>query len=412
MALAFPSYNILPCLVKDWIEIFILLEDLWMYAPRKLITCHTSTLTCPLSLVASRSVPASSVTSLKRDNFKQQTEKEYLWLDHTRRVLESENESLENTSWAAYHASHQSPESNVICPTALLPLFLESAHTVAMIKHSFCVVKSAVDHLNPGQTPVITFDQPLYALAKEIQWKWPEDYGEDKFVIMFGGLHIEMAALKTLGDWLKGSGWVQALVQAEIATAGTADSFLHAAHVTRTRRVHQVTVAALNILKHRAYDSYHKSCTRDGQDMLGFKQWRNQREQVCPHFQYWAIVMELEICVLVFIRSLRLGSFPMYLDALTELVSWFHALDHTNYARWIPVHLRDMAQLSMKNPDVAKEFNEGLFERPTECSLQSLLIMHTSRTMPTSKEMEELLGSLTTQVPFDVGWLRDQKWQG
>jgi len=43
---------------------------------------------------------------------------------------------------------------------------------------------------------------------------------------MFGGLHIEMAALKRLGDWLQGSGWVQALVQAEIVTAGTADSFL------------------------------------------------------------------------------------------------------------------------------------------------------------------------------------------
>ena len=69
---------------------------------------------------------------------------------------------------------------------------------MAMIKHSFSVIKSAVDHLNPGQTPVITFDQPLYALAKQVQWKWPDEYGEDKYVVMFGGLHIEMAALKTL----------------------------------------------------------------------------------------------------------------------------------------------------------------------------------------------------------------------
>ena len=70
-----------------------------------------------------------------------------------------------------------------------------------MIKHSMGVVKNVVEHLNPEQTPVITFDQPLFALAKQIQWKWPETYGEDKFVVMFGGLHIEMAALKTLGDW-------------------------------------------------------------------------------------------------------------------------------------------------------------------------------------------------------------------
>ena len=51
----------------------------------------------------------------------------------------------------------------------------------------------------------------------------------------------------------------------------------------------------------------------------------------------------------------------MYFDALTELVPWFHALDHTNYARWIPVHLRDMAELSTKHPEIAKEFSEGNF---------------------------------------------------
>jgi len=84
---------------------------------------------------------------------------------------------------------------------SLLPLFLENAHTVAMIRHSMDVVKNAVEHLNPGQTPVVTFDQTLFALAKQIQWKWPESYGEDQTVVMFGGLHIEMAALKTLGVW-------------------------------------------------------------------------------------------------------------------------------------------------------------------------------------------------------------------
>lgn len=39
--------------------------------------------------------------------------------------------------------------------------------------------------------------------------------GEDHFVIMLGGLHIEMAGLKMIGDWLEDSGWVEALVQAK-----------------------------------------------------------------------------------------------------------------------------------------------------------------------------------------------------
>ena len=46
----------------------------------------------------------------------------------------------------------------------------------------------------PGQIPILADDQPLYALAKEIQRTWPDWYGESKFVIMFGGLYIQMAS--------------------------------------------------------------------------------------------------------------------------------------------------------------------------------------------------------------------------
>jgi len=46
------------------------------------------------------------------------------------------------------------------------PLFHESAHTVAMVKHSMDVVRKAVQYLNAGQTPVVTFDQPFYIIAK------------------------------------------------------------------------------------------------------------------------------------------------------------------------------------------------------------------------------------------------------
>lgn len=305
------------------------------------------------------SLPAPRFTSLTRQNFEQHTEEEYQWLHHTKQTLEDKaEEDNDNISWAAFHAKRQPPPTRVICPTALLPLFLESAHTVAMIRHSMAVIRDAVQHLNPGQTPVITCDQPLFALAKQIQWKWPEVYGEDKMVVLFGGLHIKMAALKTLGDWLQGSGWVQALVQAEIATSGTADSFLRAAHVARTRRAHQVTAAALYILQHRAYDLY---CLNEGkEDLREFDYWCHQREDI-PQFLYWTTVLELEKLVLVYVRSLRQASFTMYIDALTELVAWFHALDHTNYARWISIHLKDMAELPTKHPEVAREFRAGNF---------------------------------------------------
>ena len=178
---------------------------------------------------------------------------------------------------------------------------------------------------------------------------------------MFGGLHIEMTALTTLGDWLQGSGWTHALVQAEITTAGTADSFLRAAHVTRTRRAHQVTVTVLYILQRRAYDQYSTTNTEDDEHPGSFEDWCSQREQSYPQFQYWTTVLALELSTLIYVRSLREADFSMYLDALTELVPWFFALDPTNYARLVPVHLRDMAELANKHPDVFTEFSNGHF---------------------------------------------------
>ena len=261
-----------------------------------------------------------------------------LWLENVWKILtlrsdDEENcvsQSVDNMSWVAYHASHQPAGRQVICPSALLPLFQERerAHTVAMVKHSVDVVRKAVQHLNAGQTAVVTSDQHLYAIAKQIQWKWPEMYGEDKFVVMFGGLHIEMAALRTMGDWLQ---WlVEALVQVEITRAGTADAFLRAAHVPHTRRAHQVTAAALYTLQYWVYNN-RDTDTED--EPLGFDEWYSEREESCPQLQYCATVMSLELCLLVFVRSQRQSSFSMYLDALTELVPWYFALDHINYAR-------------------------------------------------------------------------------
>ena len=42
--------------------------------------------------------------------------------------------------------------------------------------------------------------------------------GDDNFVIILGGLHTEMAERKVIGDWLKDSGWVEALVHAKVAS--------------------------------------------------------------------------------------------------------------------------------------------------------------------------------------------------
>jgi len=69
-----------------------------------------------------------------------------------------------------------------------------------------------------------------------------------------------------------------------------------------------------------------------------------------PTFMYWDQVMRYETLVLIFVRAHREKNFPLYVEVLEELTPLFFALDHVNYARWMPVHIRDMKSL----PDTVK----------------------------------------------------------
>ena len=179
-----------------------------------------------------------NVTMTIKGTLDEAISQEKCWLNHAMRLMEKEEvEEKDVVAWSAYHASKEILSDNVQpALTQLLPLFYEKAATAAMVKHGMDMLKKATQFLNPGQISVISLDAPLFALAKLVQWNWPQTHGEKDFVVMFGGLHIEMAIWKTLGDYLESSGWVSALAQAGIANSGTADSFLKASHLTRTTR--------------------------------------------------------------------------------------------------------------------------------------------------------------------------------
>ena len=275
-------------------------------------------------------------------------------------------------SWAAYHSVQRPSAGDPKAIIKLLPLLLQNAHSVALIKHVMDLMKGATEFLNAGQTPVLAMDRPLYAMAKAIQWHWPDSYGENKFVVMMGGFHVEQAALRTIGDWLRGSGWVAAITAAGVASSGVAESFLKASHVTRTRHAHQVTGAALYILLRQAYQK-HKDANPD--DRLTFEEWRSDMASSQPQFAYWSLVLEFELSILQLIRSVRTGDFKLYIQCLSQLLPWFFALDHANYARWLAVHVRDLTMLEKTHPGIFEEFWAGGFvARKTKRSFSSIAL--------------------------------------
>ena len=90
-----------------------------------------------------------------------------------------------------------------------------------------------------------------------------------------------------LVNWLEDSGWTSALTQGDIASSGTAHTFIKANHVTKTRPTHKTTAASLYILLQRAYDVFSTSASPNQDEVaLSFQEWCSKRANECVQFDY------------------------------------------------------------------------------------------------------------------------------
>jgi hypothetical protein len=90
-------------------------------------------------------------------------------------------------------------------------------------------------------------------------------------------------------------------------------------------------------------------------DEMSFAEWEEGMRQRSPTFMFWDLIMKYETLVLIFVRAHRERDFSLFVDVLEQLVPLFFALDHINYARWVPIHIRDMKSLP---ETVRREFLE------------------------------------------------------
>ena len=141
---------------------------------------------------------------------------------------------------------------------------------------------------------------------------------------MLGALHIEDKVHQMTGKMLRDSGWTTVLSQAHVLTSGRAQSALNEHHIKRTRYAHLVSVMSLHLLKHKAYSAY---CSGVDGAPESQEVWEQLSRTDNPQFKYWSTIMELELLMCRFIRSLREGDFPLYVQVCDELCAWFHVID-------------------------------------------------------------------------------------
>lgn len=129
--------------------------------------------------------------------------------------------------------------------------------------------------------------------------------------------------------------------------------FFQASHVCKARSAHSRTAATLHALLINANEEV------DPDGTLSLSDWALEQAKLYPTFKYWLTVLNLEVQYLAFVGSIRRGDFSGYKSALKRMIPLIFAFNHTNYSRWLPVHLFDLERLHHKAPEVLKNFESG-----------------------------------------------------
>ena len=229
---------------------------------------------------------------------------------------------------------------------------------------------------------VITFDLAIYVKAKQIQWKFPQEFSDT--VIRMGGFHIVLNFLAVLGKKHQNFGLEDVLIESEVYAPGSVMALMKGKSYNRVVRAHKLAMEGLFRLmwqsflhwlndgglesqekivdEERITDSIKSLCLAfQNQDHVRqsveeatsellillelFEVFRQELKSRSKMFDFWNGYITMVMNLVQFIKAERTGNWSLHLAATSEMVPHFYAHSRPNYARWLPVYLADMAQL-------------------------------------------------------------------
>ena len=183
--------------------------------------------------------------------------------------------------------------------STLFPVLFEP---ITLVFHCMKIIERLVDFLNRGLVRIIAGGQPVYALRKKVQQMYPSHYND--IVWMMGPLHIEMAFHSAIGDWLEVCDQTELLEKAKINTLSQAESLLARGKVERSRSAHQITLVAF----------------KSQSEITVYEEWEDHLKKSFANAKYCVLVIELESLLFMFVKSLRLADFSLFVLCLKEMI--------------------------------------------------------------------------------------------
>ena len=224
------------------------------------------------------------------------------------------------------------------------------------------------------QTPIVTFDQPLWLKASGI-------IAEKNLNIIcrLGGFHTLMSFIGSIGHIMGGSGLEDALMQ--IYAENSVPHILSGKAYPRALRGLIIVDSALNNIitnsimaslcldersiiekafenvlsgeevKDDCYEPLHKF----NQLLKAKKDFLKKSNRTA---KLWIQFMEYVDTIKMYIRAERIGDWDMHLSATRNMLNLFAAAGHFHYAKSARLYLQQMLELPVKYPNIHQAFKE------------------------------------------------------
>ena len=193
------------------------------------------------------------------------------------------------------------------------------------------IVAKTSQLLNPSQICVDESDQPVYKLSKELQWRFPDRFGPEKYFCLFGFSSCRKINpslwFTSRWEWFE-----QNTALCRLSIVGT-DSLVSVNHIKKARYCTQIAACFMFSLLTSAH--------KESVDKSTVLQWLKNQSEESEMCHYWYIIIDLMLNFLIFVRSIRKGNFSLYVSFLKQVVKWYYACDHYRYVCWVTVHLYD-----------------------------------------------------------------------
>ncbi|KAK3917801.1 Protein lin-54-like protein [Frankliniella fusca] len=218
----------------------------------------------------------------------------------------------------------------------------------------------------------VTFDQPLFWKAAEIVLASPANSPLQKIIVRLGGFHLLMSFMGCIGHLMSGSGLED--LWATVFAKNSVQHMCSGKAYSRAVRAHFLTQAAiLSFVLNQVFDSPDIERTRrklleicrklyrgehlaqDDTDILtqalremdGALHGLKERGRTARLWVQYARQVEL---IRLLLRAERVGDWDLHLYAVREMLPYFHAAGHLNYAKSAQLYLQLMVTAESSLP--------------------------------------------------------------